>query len=664
MTQSIPLPVGSYVTADPTASCKRLVNVFSEPAPQDSTLQELKGGNPYQESAPSYLRRWAGITPFANDGTGNPTRGLWVMQGILYAVIGPTLYSVSTTGALTQVGTGIPGSSFVRMTDNTACLVILVPNSKICYTYCPNTASTLVTYTGVFAVDTVGDFATSPTTLTPGMQITVSGSFTPTALSGTTIATAFGGFTCSATTLFVGMEVEVSGTFSGTGSIAGYINPTTYVIVATDGSTQFILETLTGSPLTTVAGTTSGATFSSSGSISGYSSPTIYQIAATDGTSAFTLETLSGEPLVTVTGPISGATFTSGQALQPAFQQLSAENFLQFGAIDVHFLDSYIVFLAQNGREFYNDDGQIVSGPNQITFNTNAIFPREFGTDLFVGMGADHRELSFIGTWSSEGYLNVGNPVGTPFSTAPQSFVELGCHPDAGYSIALQDQALFWVANDKTVRRKNGQTPQRVSNSGIEAILEHANLTGSYALTPNIAGHPLWVYVMPAAYRTIAYDCLTTEWFEIESYKLGYWRSLSYTNAYGKQFVGDTLGQGIGYLDTKVYTEFGDTLVCSFTTQPIYKDHNRIVHRRVECVTTSGADGTQGAFIWLDVSDDAGNIFRGFPMRNLGRTGDFWVRVTWFNLGQSRNRVYRFRISDPTEVFTVQLTTDVELNKW
>lgn len=487
---SLPLPIGSYVAADPSASCKRLVNIFSEPVPADSVLSELKGGDPSHESAPAYLRRWAGITPFASDGANTPVRGMWVMQGILYAVMGSTLYKVAQTGTLTSVGTGIIGSSFVRMTDNTACLAILVPNSTYCYTYCPN---------------------------------------------------------------------------------------------ATNGA---------------------------------------------------------------------------------AFQQLTAPLFIALGAIDCKFLDSYIVFLAMGGRQFYNDDGQIISGQNQITFNTNATFPREFGTDLFVGLGVEHREITNFGTWTSEGYINVGNPIGTPFSTAPQSFVELGCDPLAAYSIALQDQTLFWVANDRTVRRKNGQTPMRVSNSGIENILEKANLQGSYALTPNIAGHPLWVYVMPAAFRTIVFDCLTSEWFELESYGLGYWRALCHVNAYGRQFVGDSQGNGIGYLDTSVFTEYGKILVSTFVTQPVYNEHNRIVHRRLELVISAGQDAFTGANLSLYVSDDSANTFRGFPNRNLGSAGNYWSRVIWFNLGQSRNRVYKFSTSDPTPTFTVQITTDVELGKW
>lgn len=492
MSISIPLPIGTYVAADPTASCKRLVNILSEPVPMDSVVQELKGGDPSKESAPAYLRRWAGITPFSTNSTANqPVRGMWNMQGILYAVIGHSLYSIASDGTQLFLGTGIIGSSFVRMTDNSACLVILVPNSKFCYTYCPNAS--------------------------------------------------------------IGL---------------------------------------------------------------------------------------------------------------PKFAQLTASLFLTQGAIDCKFVDTYIVFLAQGGRLFYNDDGQIVSGQNQITFTTNATFPREFATDLLVGFEIDHREIFMFGLETSEGYINVGNPVGTPFSSAPQSFMEMGVHPDAAYSIAGQDSAIMWVANDKTIRRKNGQTPERISNSGIENILEHANLVGSYALCPNIAGHPVWIYIMPAAARTIAYDCLTSEWFELDSYGLGYWRILSFYNSYGRQFVGDSLGSGIGYLDTSVFTEFGTNLVATFTTQPLYSEHNRIVHRRLELVMSTGQTGFSGGNLSLKVSDDSANTFRTLPNRTLGKVGDYYIRLTWFNIGQSRSRVYKFSTSDPTPTFTVNITTDVQMCKW
>jgi len=63
-------------------------------------------------------------------------------------------------------------------------------------------------------------------------------------------------------TIEINQTVTVSGTFGGSGSISGYTNPTTYYVIATNGSTTFTLSTTKGgSAVTTVAGTPTGVTF-------------------------------------------------------------------------------------------------------------------------------------------------------------------------------------------------------------------------------------------------------------------------------------------------------------------------------------------------------------------------------------------------------------------
>jgi hypothetical protein len=79
--------------------------------------------------------------------------------------------------------------------------------------------------------------------------------------SVTTTGTA-GQFQCSATTLSVGGTVTISGTLAGV-TISGYTSPTTYYIIATNGSTTFTLSTTgNGSGVTTTAGTPTGLTYS------------------------------------------------------------------------------------------------------------------------------------------------------------------------------------------------------------------------------------------------------------------------------------------------------------------------------------------------------------------------------------------------------------------
>jgi len=89
-------------------------------------------------------------------------------------------------------------------------------------------------------------------------------------LSGVTITGIAGQFSCTASTLTlaVGQSITISGTYGGTGSIAGYTNPTTYYIIATNESTTFTLSTTAGgSGVTTTAGTPTGLTYTLSTTI-------------------------------------------------------------------------------------------------------------------------------------------------------------------------------------------------------------------------------------------------------------------------------------------------------------------------------------------------------------------------------------------------------------
>lgn len=497
MTTSLPLPIGSYVRRDPRAGSRRLLNCFVDPDdPNAAQAIESDVKNP----SPVKMRRWAGIAPFADNGTATPVRGATLMQGVQYVVIGPNLYSLNSDGKLNLLGEGIAGGSLVRITNNANCVFILIPNTAIAYTYCP-----------------------------------------------------FGA------------------------GFAPYSNP--------------------GSP------------------------------------------------------------------------------FAVYGAADVWFIDTYFAFLippvgpagANNPTGFYNDDGALVSGTGPPTFTTNAIFLREFGTDPFVGMCVDHREVLCFGQKTSEGYTNAGNAVGSPFQSAPDSFMQIGCHLAAQYSVALQDQSVFWVAQDRTVRRRNGQTPVRVSNSGIEEILETADLTGCYALTPTVAGHPFWILNVPASNVTVVYDCLTQEWLNLASNGLGFWQPLCHFEVFGGQYVGSGQSGQIGLLDTTIFTEFGQPMTTEFTTQSIYDMHNRISHRRLELVMTVGHSPVlnYAPQLTLYISDDGGSTFRASGQApTLGKTGQYKHRAIWFNLGQSRDRVYSIELSDPTPMYAIDIVAEVAGGKW
>jgi hypothetical protein len=518
----IPLPLASYQLADLRAGSKRLIGCYPEPAPQTEPDDTRTSGAPYMPGTtefqqPAVLRRWPGLSTFTPSGLANPLRGMWEMAGTVYAVVGFDLFTVSAIGAFTLVpgsNSGITGTGFVRMTDNQACLVILVPGTDTCFTYTP---------------------------------------------------------------------------FAGGGG----------------------------------------------------------------------------------------------------FQQLTSSFFLALGgAIDVWYVDTFIVFLANNNAgngsfTFFNDDGRQVSGNAQITFTTAASFNRQFGTDPFYGMCVDHREILMFGSRSTEGFVNTGNPTGSPFSAASDTYMPYGVHPQCPFSISLQDNSVMWVCNDLTVRRRNGQTPVRISTAGIEAVLSNANkqglLPGTYSLAspaggPTWNGHPFYILTIPLAERTLVYDCVTQQWFDLVSVLNGseiQYRGLSYLNAFGKQLIGDSESGTIGFLDDTVQNEFGNPnapTICAFTTQPLYNGNNRQTVRRVEAVVTAGAGPTPSVAPRIDLllSSNWGQTFdeSGDDSQTLGVPGDTDSRAIWWNLGQYYSLVMQFRVTDASPTFTVDVTAMVEPCKW
>jgi hypothetical protein len=137
--------------------------------------------------------------------------------------------------------------------------------------------------------------------------------------------------------------------------------------------------------------------------------------------------------------------------------------------------------------------------------------------------------------------------------------------------------------------------------------------------------------------------------------------------AFGKQLIGDSITSQIGYLDINTFTEFGtDAQTLTFTTQSIYSSDNRIIHRRVELVATTGYAPALGyaPLVTLWVSDDSGATWYARETLSLGFRGQRTARTFWTNLGQSRNRVYKFEISDPTPSFTVQVFAELAGGKW
>jgi hypothetical protein len=219
-----------------------------------------------------YIAVWTGwqarIDPVAKTVTFNSTGGLLPSLGQLVSVT--TFNDTREQRLLTQIFVGpvVEGITVSEAYDTTNYDPLFIGDITIVQ---PPTALTVsqIRNEFLYQINTAG---TTDFMLIGASSNTIGTQFTATwgSISGTSIFSTSGAFVCNNTTLIVNQTVTISGTLTGSGSISGYTNPTTYYIIATNGTNQFTLSTTQGgSAITTTTGTTLGLTFTLNAPVTG-----------------------------------------------------------------------------------------------------------------------------------------------------------------------------------------------------------------------------------------------------------------------------------------------------------------------------------------------------------------------------------------------------------
>lgn len=391
----------------------------------------------------------------------------------------------------------------------------------------------------------------------------------------------------------------------------------------------------------------------------------VFSVDSSGNTSALSGDAISGN------GPVRMATNGTSFVVIPGngdgyssdgstVSEIVDSTFTGWGALDVAYIEGYYVFIRPDTPDFFNPN------VDSLTFNALKITAANSAPDNLIGIAACRGELMLAGTDSFERWYDAGLTPGSPFSRSPSGQYGFGCA--AGKSLAVQQDLTFMLGKDKTFRRFGGSW-EPVSHPGIDAImLGMASVSDCYAIPYSHAGHHFIAWTFRNAARTLVYDLTTGEWHERESrvdtVSLGYWRPAFIIEAYGKQIVGDSQSGKLGILDANTFEEWGEPQVMSWTYPNVYAPGNGVAHRELEIGITGGYGTLTGQgenpLMTLHVSDDGGNTFRARPMKELGRIGEYRRRVRYFNLGTSRDRVYRCDVSDPVPVMVLdtKLTAD------
>lgn len=322
-------------------------------------------------------------------------------------------------------------------------------------------------------------------------------------------------------------------------------------------------------------------------------------------------------------------------------------------------IDGYFVMARAGESNFY------VSDFNDPTVDPLSFAQAEGNPDAIIQIGVLNRDLWIFGEKSTEVFVNTGN-ADFPFERVQSGFFEIGCV--ATESVADSDGALFWLGSSdqgkNVVYISTGGAPQRISTHPIEqAINSYADTSTAKAFCYSEEGHKF--YVLNFSEATWVYDLSTGLWHEraylnagtLEAHRVNRYAYHSKSN---EHIVGDRSNGKLYKLSDTTYTDGSSTAYIKRirSTPHISNENNYIFYDELflDMQTGVGLISGQGSDpqVMLDWSDDGGNTWSDEAWTSAGGQaggiGEYNTRVRWRRLGKSRDRIFRFSITDPVNV--------------
>lgn len=323
---------------------------------------------------------------------------------------------------------------------------------------------------------------------------------------------------------------------------------------------------------------------------------------------------------------------------------------------DLTFQDGYFIVTAKDTANVHISALNDGSSWDATDFTTVESSP-----DDLVGCISDRSNLWLFGTKTTEIFRNTG-AAAFPFQRIPGANIETGCAAQG--TIQEIDNAIYWLGTDENgdsiVWRSNGYNAVRVSTQAIERkISESADPTDSYAWVYHERGHAFYLLQIDGLATTMVFDTATGLWHE-RTYRNTttgaeeQHRGSCHIFVFQKHLVGDRATNEIYEMSLDVYADDGDPIIRERITPHLDEERQLISHAQLELDMEVGIGLSSGQGsnpqIMMQYSDDGGRTYSNELWRDIGKLGKYKTRVKWNKLGRSRDRVYKFRISDPVFV--------------
>lgn len=253
----------------------------------------------------------------------------------------------------------------------------------------------------------------------------------------------------------------------------------------------------------------------------------------------------------------------------------------------------------------------------------------------------DRGEVWMFGHETTEVYRLSGTSF--PLNKVTGSEMERGCA--AQFSVASDDNSIFWLGDDGVVYRANGYSPQRISTHAIERkIAELTDMSTGQAFFIQFDGHKFYTLRFADNF-TVQYNVATGLWNECNTYLFDDWQVVGSAGRTSKYVLDST---GINLLDRDVNEDNGTVMRRVCISPPIYNLGERFqvfsFHLDCEVGRTTGTEPS----VMLETSRD-GESWGNILTRAMGATGEYNRRVMWRNLGVAREMQFRISMTDDAQ---------------
>lgn len=322
------------------------------------------------------------------------------------------------------------------------------------------------------------------------------------------------------------------------------------------------------------------------------------------------------------------------------------------GADTVDFLNGRFIVNKPNSGQFYISklyDGLVWDALDFATAEANP--------DNLVRVIVDTGQLILFGEKTTEFWGDSG-AVDFPLSIVGGAAIEWGLA--SRWSLTKFMGGLIFLRKNRLgqaqVALQTGSSSEAVSNAELDSVFSgYSVVSDATGFAYMLSGHPFYQINFPTANASWLYDGLSKAWSQLQS-DTGRHRAEIHSQLLNKSYVSDySIGKLYQFKDG-IFSDDGAPIVREFTSRHQAKgDFVRISELWLELEAGVGLQFGQGSSptIMMQISRDGGHEWGAEQWRGFGAVGKYKVRAKWNRLGQARDWLFRFRISDPVKTVFV-----------